>query len=371
MVKTSLQLSITWGACFLLAGCESLAYYQQAAAGQWQLLARQQSLDDVLTDPNTSTSLRGRLASVQALRRFAQQRLALPVGSHYTRYADLGRSHVVWNVVAAPEFSLRASSWCYPIAGCVHYRGYFRQGAALRKAAQLRGEGADVYVGGVAAYSTLGWLSDPVLNTFVQRRDSGLSMLLFHELAHQRVYVPGDTSFNESFAEAVAIEGTRAWLEATGDDRQSIRFEREQAEQVAFMQRVHDLRGTLDRLYASGMPPAQMRIAKQRCIAEWRRDYLIWRRRNPAASAYDGFVFGELNNAKLAAVADYSQWVGAFRQLWREQGGDWPRFYTEVERLGRQDQARRHQLLVELGLRADIAMGSQQAPVKGRASNGL
>lgn len=354
IISSSSGLRLAW-ICMsipMLVGCEHLNYYQQALSGQWQLWSAQRSLADVLEDPAVETRLRGRLADVQNMRRFAGAELGLPVGHQYGHYSDLGRRYAVWNVFAAAEFSLEPESWCYPVAGCVHYRGYFQQGAALRKAAALRGQGLDVFVGGVAAYSTLGWFDDPLLNTYIYWRESALAALLFHELAHRRLYVPGDTRFNESFAEAVAVEGTRAWFKAAGNNAELQRFEVELARREEFQLQVKSLRDALGQLYASQLAPDVMRQQKAEIIRAWRASYLHWRTLHPEASYFDGFVFGELNNARLAASSDYSHWQGAFRQLWREKGGDWPEFYRAAALLGALGERERFLALEALSMRA-------------------
>ncbi len=206
---------------FLLAvlattGCQSLGYYGQAIKGQYEIVARQESIEKLLADPHTPAPLKAKLQLVESLRAFAAKDLKLPVDGHYQKYADVRRRFVVWNVEAAPEFSLEPKSWWYPIVGSLEYRGYFSERGATNYAARLRKKGYDVYVGGVQAYSTLGWFKDPVLNTFIFEPEPDLAEILFHELAHQQVFASGDTDFNEAFATTVGQEGARRWLRAQG-----------------------------------------------------------------------------------------------------------------------------------------------------------
>ena len=220
-MRTSLPaflLSLALMAVTLLTGCQTASYYTQAVRGHLQIVHRQQPIAELLQQPGTPEPLKARLRLVLAMREFAAQELRFPVNGHYLRYADLGRSNVVWNVTATPEFSMTAMDWWYPVVGRLAYRGYFVESAARQHAAELAAQGFDVDVGGVQAYSTLGWFRDPVLNTFVHEPETELAELLFHELAHQRLFVSGDTDFNDAFAEAVSEEGTRRWLHAKHGD---------------------------------------------------------------------------------------------------------------------------------------------------------
>ena len=200
----------------LLSGCASLDYYAQVSRGQLDLLAARQPVADLLADPQTDPQLQRRLALAQQARDFASARLALPDNRSYRLYADLRRPYVVWNVFATPELSLAPLTHCFPVAGCVAYRGFYQQGRARGAAALLQGEGLDTYVAGIEAYSTLGWFDDPILNTMLRWDDERLAAVIFHELAHQQLYVADDTAFNESFASFVEQEGLRQWRAARG-----------------------------------------------------------------------------------------------------------------------------------------------------------
>jgi predicted aminopeptidase len=206
-----------------LPGCGVL-YVAQAARGQWQVMHARQPIDKVIASDRTAPQLRDRLTEVRAARDFASRELALPDNGSYRSYADLERPYVVWNVVAAPEFSVNPRRWCFPIAGCVAYRGYFKEEKARQFADSLAKEGFDTYVGGVAAYSTLGKFKDPVLNTMLGYGDDELAAIIFHELSHQLIYVANDSEFNEAFATAVEQAGLERWLKARGRESDLGRF---------------------------------------------------------------------------------------------------------------------------------------------------
>ena len=320
-------------AALLLNGCSSVAYYGQLAEGQWQLLRARQPVAQVIADPATPLHLRSHLAHAEQARVFASQQLKLPDNRSYRVYADIGRPYVVWNVFATPELSLQPVTHCFPIAGCVAYRGYYQQGAARGAAALMRQDGLDVYVGGVEAYSTLGWFDDPILSSMVGWGDERLATLIFHELAHQRFYVQNDTEFNESFASFVEQEGTRQWrvargLAAIGGDQGQ---QREQ-----FIRLVLASRERLQAIYSGTLDEAHKRQAKRAEFERLRREYRQVRDGQWGGDKrYDAWVYGPLSNAKLLPFGLYDQWVPAFEALFREVGGDWGRFYERVEQLGR------------------------------------
>ncbi|MFF7864533.1 aminopeptidase [Pseudomonas monteilii] len=320
-------------AALLLNGCSSVAYYGQLAEGQWQLLRARQPVAQVIADPVTPPQLRSHLAHAEQARVFASQQLKLPDNRSYRVYADIGRPYVVWNVFATPELSLQPVTHCFPIAGCVAYRGYYQQSAARGAAALMRQDGLDVYVGGVEAYSTLGWFDDPILSSMVGWGGERLATLIFHELAHQRFYVQNDTEFNESFASFVEQEGTRQWrvargLAAIGGDQGQ---QREQ-----FIRLVLASRERLQAIYAGPLDEAHKRQAKRAEFERLRREYRQVRDGQWGGDKrYDAWVYGPLNNAKLLPFGLYDQWVPAFEALFREVGGDWGQFYERVEQLGR------------------------------------
>ncbi|QXH35793.1 aminopeptidase [Pseudomonas muyukensis] len=330
----------------LLSGCSSLAYYGQLAEGQWQLLRARQPVDKVIADPATGPLLRQHLQVAQQARVFASEQLKLPDNRSYRVYADLGRPYVVWNLFATPELSLQPVTHCFPIAGCVAYRGYYQQGAARGAAALLRADGLDVYVGGVEAYSTLGWFDDPILSSMVGWGDERLATVIFHELAHQRFYVQDDTAFNESFASFVEQEGTRQWRAARGlaATEAASGAQREQ-----FIRLVLASRERLQAIYAGPLDDPGKRLAKQAEFERLRREYREVRDRDWAGDRrFDAWIHGPMNNAKLLPFGLYDQWVPAFSQLFKDVGEDWLRFYQRVEELGRMPIDRRKAQLQRL-----------------------
>jgi predicted aminopeptidase len=309
------------------AGCESLSYYSQAIRGQLGLMSAARPVGDWLADPATPAELRARLETAQRMREFASSRLALPQNGSYGSYADLGRPYAVWNVYAAPRLSVEAKQECFPFAGCVSYRGFFSEEAARRHAARLREEGNDVYLGGVPAYSTLGWFDDPLLSTFIRYSDVQLARLMFHELAHQRVYVKGDTAFNESFAVTVEEEGVKRWLEAGGRSGELEVLRAARLRRQEFALRVGQTRERLADAFRENIPE-QAKLARK--AEEWeklRRDY-------------PNSVPAEPNNAYLVSIALYTQLVPEFERLLAGCGGDLKEFYSRVEALTARSGAR-------------------------------
>lgn len=331
---------------FLLSGCSTFDYYQQLARGQLNLLRAREPVARVIQDPGRDPALRTRLAKAEKARAFASQQLGLPDNRSYRLYADIHRPFVVWNVFATREFSLDPVQYCFPIAGCVAYRGYYEQGRARGAAALLRQQGLDVYMGGVEAYSTLGWFDDPIVSSMMNWGDERLATLIFHELAHQQVYVPGDTPFNESFATFVEQEGTRQWRAARGlapqADSQNVRRD-------AFVQRVLGLRERLGALYAQPLSPQAMREGKKAEIDNFRQAYRRLRDTEwGGKGAYDAWVEAPINNAKLLPFGLYDQWVPAFAALYRQSGARWPAFYQAVRGLAALAPAQRQQALQTL-----------------------
>jgi len=316
----------------LLSGCSSVSYYSQLADGQWQLLRAREPVAEVIAAPSRPQLLRDHLAQSQKARTFASEHLHLPDNQSYRLYADIGRPYVVWNVFATQEFSLAPQTHCFPIAGCVAYRGYYRQGAARGEAALLRQKGMDVSIGGVEAYSTLGWFNDPIMNSMMNWGDERLATLIFHELAHQRFYVKDDTEFNESFASFVEQEGTRQWRAAQGlaPLGNAARQQRDQ-----FTQLILDTRQRLEKLYAQPLAAEAMRQAKAVEFEDLRREYRQMRDSQWGGDKrYDAWMNLPMNNARLLPFGLYDRWVPAFAALFRQEGGDWPKFYAAVEKMG-------------------------------------
>ena len=317
----------------LLNGCSSARYYSQLVTGQLQLLQAREPVAKVVADPKRDPVLREHLAKSQAARTFASEHLLLPDNQSYRRYADLKRPYAVWNVFATPEFSLNPVTYCFPVAGCVAYRGYYAQGGARGDAALKRQQGMDVFVSGVEAYSTLGWFDDPILNSMLHWGDERLATLIFHELAHQRVYVKDDTEFNESFASFVEQEGTRQWRAYQGLPPASVDG---LAQRDQFIALVLSTRQRLQQLYAQPLPATQMRQLKAAEFDRMRREYRDLRDQQWAGNArYDAWANSPMNNAKLLPFGLYDQWVPAFAALFKHANGDWAVFYSHVEQLGK------------------------------------
>ena len=327
-----------------LTGCETLSYYAQAVSGHFDLTGRARPVDELLTDARTPQVLREKLALAQRLRDFASRELGLPDNGSYRRFADLARPYAVWNVFAAAEFSLEAEQACFPVAGCVAYRGFFDPADAGAHAKGLQQQGFDVVVLGVSAYSTLGAFDDPLLSTFIAWPEAELARVLFHELAHQLVYVKDDSAFNESFAVAVEREGVRRWLSAGGRDGELRRYQEARHREQEFARLLGATRARLATLYATKLAPDQMRARKRAAFAELAADPVY--RRFPRR-------FGEApNNALLASFATYSQRVPAFERLLAERGGELEKFYAEVRALAALDRAERDRRLerYEIGM---------------------
>lgn len=331
-----------------LAGCGNLGYYAQAVRGHFDVMGAARPIGELVADPGADPVLGKQLREVLAIREFASRELALPDNDSYRRYADLGRPFVVWNVFAAPEFSLQPRPWCMLLVGCVNYRGYYAREDAERLAAELREEGFDSFVGGVPAYSTLGWFADPVLNTFLRQGTLEVARTVFHELAHQVVFVRNDTAFNESFATAVEHEGLRRWTADPAAAGQRAAFEASRARRAAVVSLLSDYRKKFQALYAAQQGAEQRRRAKADLFAALRRDYAALKAGWGGYAGYDRFFDGDFNNARLASFALYSEWVPAFEALLEREQRDLPRFYRRVAELAALDKDARRCALARL-----------------------
>jgi predicted aminopeptidase len=329
---TETRLLLACLAFTLLPGCGTM-YLVQAARGQMSVMNERRPISKVVDDPSTPDSLRVTLKEVGAARDFASKDLALPDNDSYRSYADLGRPFVVWNVVAAPEFSVEPKRWCFPIAGCVAYRGYFSEQGARKFAAPLKLQGFDVVIGGVPAYSTLGRFADPVLNTMLSYGDNELVAIIFHELSHQLVYVAGDSAFNEAFAVTVEEEGLKRWLAFRGREKQLEAHQQRSTRQMEFIQLFRRRRDELAQLYASKLAPDDMRERKREIFAALARDIEATERRQGRRTLYGQWAREGLNNAHLASVATYFDCVPGFERLLEEQDGDLTRFYSAVRKI--------------------------------------
>ncbi len=334
--------------CVLLivSGCTALGYYGQSIGGQWEVWNRSRPIDELLAALDTADPLRAKLQMVLDIRDFASNELALPDNDSYRSYADLQRPYVVWNVFATKPFELNLKRWCFPFAGCVGYRGYFAQADAQAFADQLAAEGLDVYIGGVAAYSTLGWFDDPLLNTVLRRSPAHIAGLIFHELAHQQLYVEGDTAFNEGFATTVQLEGVRRWLEKHGTQQQRQDYAQSRQRQDEFVVLVIRARDQFKALYAEALDETEMQIRKTGLQVRLRQQYQQLKKQWGGYAGYDAWFAQDLNNAQLAAVTTYREHVPVFQRLLAEQQADMAAFYRACAELGKMPMEDRKQVLV-------------------------
>ena len=332
----------------LLSGCANIGYYWQSVSGQLGIWRRERPIEEVIKDVGTPDELRRKLAAVVRIREFASRELNLPDNRSYRDYADLGRPYAVWNVFAAPEFSVQAERWCFLFAGCVSYRGYFSREEADGFSADLAGQGYDVHVGGVPAYSTLGWFADPVLSTFIHFPEADVARLVFHELAHQVVYVKDDSAFNESFAATVEQEGLRRWFGRSGDAKGMENYQRGRRMRMEFSRLVEKHRARLDALYRSRLAPEAMRVRKRELLDELEADYRALKAGWGGYSGYDGWFARPPNNALLASFSLYAQRVPAFDALLQREGGDLARFYRAARELAALPKEKRDRELAAL-----------------------
>jgi len=328
-------LSYAGGGCYLL----------QSAEGQLQLMSKRQPIASVIRAPSTPPALRSQLESVASIREFASKELALPDNGSYRSYADIGRPYVVWNVVAAPEFSVDPKEWCYPIVGCVAYRGYFVEARARKFAAEQRERGFDVAVGGTAAYSTLGHFDDPILNTMVGWDDVELASIVFHELTHQLLYVANDASFNEALATTVEEEGVKRWLHAHGRDKDLAQHRLEQQRYLQVVELLGATRAKLRVIYASKQPMEELRAAKREAFTQLRADFAALRAGWGGHAPYEAWFDQDINNAHLASIATYFVCVPGFERELESVKGDLPAFYRRVRQLAKMPREARDDLI--------------------------
>lgn len=346
-------------AAALLSGCGTLGYYYQSVHGQLSLMSRARDIDAVLKDPDVPASVRAKLRLVKRIRRFASARLHLPDNDSYRSYANLGREFAVWNVYAALPLSVEPHEWCFPIVGCVIYRGYFKESAARRYAATLRREGLETDVAGVPAYSTLGWFDDPVLSTVLGYPDADLAGLIFHELAHQVAYAKGDSVFNESFATTVEIEGVERWLRYQGRAGQVVAYRKRRKRDRQVVEIILAYRAGLREVYRSAHSEEWKLTRKADIIASLKRAYANLRRQWDGYLGYRRWFEQDLNNAHFAAVAAYYRLVPAFRALLAHHAGDLPDFYSAVAELARLPPEVRVVRLRQLGDAPGVGANSQ------------
>lgn len=352
-----LLLTVAFG---LVCGCRTFTFYVQAARGQLEMVSLSQPMERVLADTNAPPLLKERLALVRNLREFAENDLKLPVDGHYLKYADLHRPFVVWNVEAAPEFSMEPKTWWYPLVGSLAYRGYFHPKGAENYAAHLRKRQYDVFIGGVSAYSTLGWFKDPILSTFLFEPEPDVAETIFHELGHQRVFAHGDTDFNEAFATTVGQEGARRWLMSINDQAALEKYLAQVKRTRQFAALVMAARGRLEELYGderdpdgkvkattkkAGTPKEVLRTGKKRIFEDLDNQYRELKRQWGDITDYEAWFAREVNNAQLNSVAAYYDLVPGFEHLLELNSGDLEKFYAAAERLSKTSKPDRHQWL--------------------------
>lgn len=347
-----------------LAGCAAsvsdLGYYWQSTRGHLALMAAARPIPELLADPTLDPRLKSRLEVAAEVRAFASRELGLPDNGSYTRYAELGRPYAVWNVFAAPEFSLELRQWCFPVAGCVGYRGYFEHEGAQREAETLRAQGLEAFVAGIPAYSTLGWFDDPVLSSFVHLPDAELARLIFHELAHQVAYAKGDTTFNESFATAVEQAGMRRWLDFRGDPALERAYAEHASRRRAFIALLLEHRGLLEAAYRDAGRPEDLRERKAAVFAALERRYAALKAAWGGYAGFDRWFAEGPTNAHLASVSAYHALVPAFERRLAAHDGDLRRFFDDVRRLAAMPTQLRMRELGEPV--ADLARSGSRAP---------
>lgn len=317
----------------LLSGCTSLSYYSQSIGGHMDVIRKTQDINTVINQSGTPAATRQKLELSLELLEFAEHTLLLPNNGSYRAYADLGRPYVLWNVFATPELSLQAKSWCYIFVGCLSYRGYFAKQDALDLATQLQQQGFDVHVGGVAAYSTLGWFKDPLLNTMFQHDDLYLARIIFHELAHQKLYVKDDPEFNEAFADSIAIIGLDRWLEEKAYQQRYQSLLDEQEYERQFVQLLLSYKQQLQNVYESTDGDEYKRQEKQRLLAKLETDYIALSKSWNGYRGFDTWFDRPVNNARLSAVSTYRELVPVFLQHYDTLQQDLDAFYQHINRL--------------------------------------
>ena len=315
----------------LLSGCSSIGYYWQAMNGHAELLNKERPIAEVIQDQHTRAVVKEKLQQAQHIRLYASQVLHLPDNDSYSQYVDLQRPFALWNVIATPRYSIQAKQWCFLFVGCLSYRGYYEQHKADAYAESLRLQGYDVMVSGARAYSTLGWFADPLLNTMLYKDDARLAGIIFHELAHQQVYKKNNSAFNEAFAMAVEIEGVLKWLGSRHDLAAIKRYKNHLQHQLQFNQLLRRTRERLKAAYQQPSGDAEKAHAKQALFAELKREYQALKQQWKGDTSYDGWMTQDLNNAHLALVGTYFDYVPYFRKLLKDNNGDFARFYQLVE----------------------------------------
>ncbi len=331
-----------------MTACADLSYYMHSVKGQLSIIQKTQDIDDVLQDESVQDKLKQQLKLVGSIRQFAFEEIKLPESDSYTQYADVGRRYVLKNLFASAEFSTALQRWCYPVVGCAGYRGYFDEKLLEKFKETLLQQGKDVYVANIPAYSTLGWFDDPVLNTFIYWPEYRLAGLIFHELAHQRLYIDGDSQFNESFAMAVQYSAVEKWLFEKGQFEKLKRYKQYQKNRLKVTHLIEKGRSQLTRLYEDDLNESEKRLQKGQLLQQLKEDY---QQLSSGFEVPDGFKYWfkkDLNNAKLASVSTYHSRVNVFRKLLRSHAGDYAEFYQHVKRIGLLENGRPHRIVIDI-----------------------
>ncbi len=351
MTGTILARISLLGCLLAFSGCSSLGYLAHTAGGHLDLMAKREPIESVLQQAETDAKTRASLLNAQSIRDFASSNLSLPENASYTHYVELDRDYVTWVVFAAPELSLQAVSWCFWIVGCVPYRGYFEHAKALEFGEQMKAKGLEIFVSPVAAYSTLGWFSDPLLSSMLRRGEISTADTIFHELAHQQLYIKNDTEFNEAFATAIARAGVRDWLRSNEKDELLARYEQSVVRKNKIYSQIQQLRKQLKEIYATSSSNDEKRTQKIMAIDEYRKTVATILSKWEHGDRYRAWALEEMNNAKLNAISTYQELTSEFIALLEVCGKDYHKFYQVVASMQKLDKQQRRDYLGKLKCR--------------------
>lgn len=346
--KSGFKIFLIIGLSLVVQGCSSIGFYWEKIQGHAEILNAQQPIQEVIENPKTAASVRDKLINAQQARKFASEVLLLPDNDSYRNYVDIKRDYVVWTIVATPPYSIKPKEWCFLIVGCLSYRGYFSKQAAEEFAATLKDQGMDVYVSGAKAYSTLGWFDDPLLSTMLYKSEAYRVGIIFHELAHQQIYVENDTAFNEAFATSVELEGIKAWYTQTANQQKFKKHLIAKKRDKDFKTLLRNTRKELEILYAEKQQPKKWQTRKEIIFKQLHLSYKKFKRKWGNYTGYDKWMSQDLNNAHLALVATYNNWLPAFSKIFEKANRNYKVYYKEIERLTELDKTQREKQLQKL-----------------------
>lgn len=346
MIKTINRAFVSALILICFSGCSTIGYYHQSISGHFKLISKRERIVDIVNDPNQDKKLIEQLRMVEEVRSFASSKLRLPDNDSYLSYVQLDNPYVTWNIFAAPKYSIALQQWCFVVVGCVPYRGYFDEDEARQYAEQLVKQGMDVYVGGVPAYSTLGWFDDPLLSSMLDRGEIVAAAYIFHELAHQQFYLKGDGAFNEAFATAVEEIGVLAWLQQNNRSEEVQRYNDWLLQKTIFSEFVKTSRDEFETLYQQEYEIEKMQAEKEILVAEMRRKFANLSSNNKQIARYSKWMSGPLNNAQLGAISLYRELAPAFRRIYGLCEDDFEKFYRYVEKIAEQPEALREETLL-------------------------